>query len=112
MSTFRFLARLIRSKRAGVGKSHYKKNLCSKLRDEKKLAGKDITIPLYKTISADDIIARLADKLGNGYITETYNTIHIDIAHEVWFNLNLFNIVVLNLIFNLPMNFSTSAFNR
>ena len=76
-------ARLIRSKRAGVGKSLYKKNLCSKLRYKQLLRGKDITIPLYKTISTDDVITRLTDKLDNGYTDIPYNTIHIDIAHEV-----------------------------
>ena len=80
---YRSFARLIRSKRAGVGKSMHKQNLCSALRNVKCIRGKDITIPVYKTINADDVISRLTAELGNGYTNTPCNTIHLDIAHEV-----------------------------
>ena len=76
-------ARLIRSERAGVGKSLLKDNLCNTLRNGKGVHGKDITIPVYKVIKVDDIISRLTAEFGNGYTKTPCNTIHLDIAHEV-----------------------------
>ena len=73
---------MIRSERAGVGKSLLKNNLCETLKI-KKVRGENITIPVYKTIKVDDIISRLTDEFGNGYTNTPCNTIHLDIAHEV-----------------------------
>jgi len=58
--------------------------LVAALRKDKKLHGKDITIPIYKAIDTDDIIHRLTEELGNGYTHSLHNTIHLDIAHEVY----------------------------
>lgn len=74
--------RLIRSKRAGVGKSLQRGNLITKLRNEIELEGQQITIPVYRKISTDTISARLTKTLKNGY-GDTYDVIHLDIAHEV-----------------------------
>ena len=78
-------ARLIRSKRAGVGKSLQKKNLCTDLRVNRNIPGKDITIALHKSVDTDGIIKRLKDEFGytNDPNDDNCNTIHIDIAHEV-----------------------------
>ena len=102
LSFFRSCARLIRSARAGVGKSLTKFNLCNQVRSEKKLKGKDITIPVYKTIDTDSIIAKLNAELGNGYSDPPHHTIHIDIAHEVESGVDemLFNLVVLRSLVN------------
>lgn len=61
----------------------YKKGLCRRLRSKRKNKGKDITIPIYKTVDTDDIICRLVRDLGNGISNSECPTIHIDIAHEV-----------------------------
>ena len=76
--------RLIRSKRAGVGKSQQRKNTIDKLRQQKGIPGHDITIPVYRKMVTDDIINSLKEMLGTGY-NSTCDTIHIDIAHEVSF---------------------------
>ncbi|KAF6021244.1 hypothetical protein EB796_020445 [Bugula neritina] len=92
--------RLIRSKRAGVGKSLRRNDLVAALRKDKKLHGKDITIPIYKTIDTDHIIHRLTEELGNGYTDSLHNTIHLDIAHEVDSGVDelLFNLIILRSI--------------
>ncbi|XP_067936895.1 E3 ubiquitin-protein ligase rnf213-alpha-like [Watersipora subatra] len=96
----RYSARLIRSKRAGVGKSLQKSNLCSQLRQ--KLKGMDVTIPIYRTIDTDHVIARLNAKLGNGFRDVGRNTIHLDIAHEVESGVDelLFNLIILRSLVN------------
>ena len=76
--------RLIRSYRAGVGKSLQYINIINKLRTRRRIQGKDVTIPVYRKVSTDDIIASLKDVLGTGY-NDGCDTIHIDIAHEVSF---------------------------
>ncbi|XP_067936886.1 E3 ubiquitin-protein ligase rnf213-alpha-like [Watersipora subatra] len=98
----RSFARLIRSTRAGVGKSLHKKNLCAAVRANKDLSGKDITIPVYKTVDTDVIIKRLNDDLGNGYGVNCYHTIHFDIAHEVKSGVDelLFNLIILKSLVN------------
>ena len=90
---------MIRSARAGVGKSLKKFNLCNEVR-RKNLAGEFITIPIYKTINTDKIIATLNEELGNGYTNAPYHTVHIDIAHEVETGADelLFNLVILRSI--------------
>lgn len=99
---FRSGTRLLRSNRAGVGKSLEKLNLCKRVRQNRKLKGKDITIPVYKTVNTDNIIARLNDELGNGYTDSPHHTIHIDIAHEVEEGADdlLFNLIILRSIVN------------
>ena len=77
------MARLIRSRRAGVGKSLQKNNLLLGLRNTQHIPGKDVIIPVYKSIDTDSIIARLTEALGNGYGSNPCSTIHFDIAHEV-----------------------------
>lgn len=95
-------SRLIRSARAGVGKSLKKFNLCNQLRRNKRLKGADITIPIYKTIDTDSIIGRLNTELGNGYTDTPHHTIHVDIAHEVETGADelLFNLIILRSIVN------------
>ncbi|XP_067936897.1 E3 ubiquitin-protein ligase rnf213-alpha-like [Watersipora subatra] len=96
----RYRARLIRSERAGVGKSLQKSNLCSKLRQ--KLKGKDVTIPVYRSIDTDHVIARLNAELGHGFRDAGRNTIHLDIAHEVESGVDelLFNLIILRSLVN------------
>jgi len=77
------MSRLIRSNRAGVGKSLQKFNLCTKLRAKHASQGKDITIPIYKTVDVDGLIKRLTGELDNGFSDDLFHTIHLDIAHEV-----------------------------
>ena len=98
----RSCSRLIRSERAGVGKSLTKFNLCNQVRAQPRLKGKDITIPIYKAIDTDSIIAKLNAELGNGYTENPHHTIHIDIAHEVETGVDemLFNLVVLRSLVN------------
>ena len=79
----RMFGRLIRSSRAGVGKSLQKVNLQKKLRSSPHHGGKDLVIPFYKTVSADSLVKFLYKELGNGYRQASHNLIHIDIAHEV-----------------------------
>ena len=100
--SYRTSSRLIRSARAGVGKSLKKFNLCNQLRRNKRLKGNDITIPIYKTIDTDSIIARLNTELGNGYTDTPHHTIHVDIAHEVETGADelLFNLIILRSIVN------------
>ena len=64
-------------------------NLCNKLRSESDLPGKDITICIHKTVNIDSIIARLTDEFGCHEEDDdlVYNTIHLDIAHEVTVNI-------------------------
>ena len=84
---YRSRVRLIRSDRAGVGKSLQKQNLCSRLRNSHALPGIDVTIPAYRQLKTDDIIDRLKELLGNGY-KDGFDTIHLDIAHEASTNEN------------------------
>lgn len=42
----------------------------------------DVTIPAYRRLKTDAIISRLTHLLGNGH-REGFDTIHLDIAHEV-----------------------------
>ena len=74
-------------------------NLCNKVK-QKNLPGKFITIPIYKTVDTDNIIAKLNEELGNGYTNTPFHTIHIDIAHEVETGIDelLFNLVILRSI--------------
>ncbi|XP_067936891.1 E3 ubiquitin-protein ligase rnf213-alpha-like [Watersipora subatra] len=80
----------------------HKKNLCAAVRTNKHLSGKDITIPVYKTVDTDVIIKRLNDDLGNGYGADCYHTIHFDIAHEVESGVDelLFNLIILRSLVN------------
>ena len=58
-------ARLIRSQRAGVGKSLQCNNLVEHLRVNLGIrSGEDLTIPIYKTIDTDAIINKLTIILG------------------------------------------------
>ena len=58
-------ARLIRSQRAGVGKSLQRNNLVEHLRVNLDIrSGEDLTIPIYKTIDTDAIITKLTIVLG------------------------------------------------
>lgn len=71
-----------------MGKSLRRQRLCGKLfdpanREERKMDGKDITIPIHREVDVDAIVSRLYDEFGNGFSDETYNTIHLDIANEV-----------------------------
>ena len=75
-------ARVIRSQRAGVGKSLQHTNMITKLRKEMKIDGTDVTIPVYRTMDTNDIIKTMKERLGTGY-NAGCDTIHIDIAHEV-----------------------------
>ncbi|XP_067936885.1 E3 ubiquitin-protein ligase rnf213-alpha-like [Watersipora subatra] len=98
----RSYARLIRSSRAGVGKSLQKLNLCHELRVVQEVTGKDITIPIYKVIDTDNIINCLTSKLGNGYSDTPCSVIHFDIAHEVESGVDelLFNLIILRSLVN------------
>ena len=86
-----------------MGKSLRRVNLCNKLRGGKKLKGKDVTLPIYRTIDTDSIIATLNEELEDVYTTDSpYHTIHIDIAHEVETGADelLFNLIILGSIVN------------
>lgn len=72
-----------------MGKSLLISNLRQKLRREKKIVGKDITIPIYRTANTNKILSSLDQSLGNGY-AERCDTIHLDIAHEVVTSLFLY----------------------
>ena len=99
----RSMARLIRSSRAGVGKSYQKSRLTDKLQNFPQLAGcPDITIPIYKRIDTDAVIHRLRSDLGSGYEGRPYHAIHLDIAHEVEQGIDelLFNLIILRSIVN------------
>ena len=62
---YRSNARLIRSQRAGVGKSLQRNNLVEHLRVNLDIrSGEDLTIPIYKTIDTDAIINKLTIVLG------------------------------------------------
>ncbi|XP_067940324.1 E3 ubiquitin-protein ligase rnf213-alpha-like [Watersipora subatra] len=96
-------ARLIRSSRAGVGKSLQHKNLRDRLRSMCDLPGKDLTICLHKFVNTDDIIDRLVKELPVLNSSKApYHTIHLDIAHEVEHGVDelLFNLVILRSLVN------------
>lgn len=85
--------RLIRSRRAGVGKSLQKQKLLAHLDEMRKteeMPGGGIIIPLYKTVNTDRFMSDLLCKLGRITvdIEQTYyNLIHIDVAREVCYPL-------------------------
>lgn len=76
-----YMARLVRSDRAGTGKTLQKENLRRKLRDDLEVEGHDVTIPIYKTIEVDKLVSRLHEELSS--VVHRSNLIHIDIASEV-----------------------------
>jgi len=85
MCFHRSFARILRSTRAGVGKSLQRGNLCQTLRQQEKVPGKDITISAHRQIETDEIMCQLFGEFGYCVDDESFDTIHLDIAHEVWF---------------------------
>ena len=61
--------------------------MITKLRNEKKIEGTDVTIPVYRTMDTNDIIKTMKERLGTRY-SAGCDTIHIDIAHEVCMHVN------------------------
>jgi len=55
------------------------------LRQKEKVAGKDITISAHRQIKTDEIMCQLFREFGYCVEDESCDTIHLDIAHEVWF---------------------------
>ena len=84
---FRSSARLIRSTRAGVGKSLQKADLCRRVRAQAEDANdvNDVTISLHKFVDTDSIIKRLTHEFGDAGDKHAsgIDVIHLDIAHEV-----------------------------
>jgi len=78
--------RLVRSTKAGMGKTRTVKNICKRLSQSSVCkVGSPVTITVHNALDADDIIERLTKKLGNGFSEDSYCAIHIDIANAVSF---------------------------
>ncbi|XP_067940322.1 E3 ubiquitin-protein ligase rnf213-alpha-like [Watersipora subatra] len=79
------------------------KNLVRRLRSMSDMPGKDVTICLHNFVNTDDIIARLTEEFPPSHSCQpSYDTIHLDIAHEVEHGVDelLFNLVILRSIVN------------
>lgn len=79
---YRCFGRLIRSSRAGVGKSLQKSNLVRELKRRGDVP--EVTIPFYKTVNADDFFTRLVKFDSKTPAKDAdVNVVHIDVAYEV-----------------------------
>lgn len=82
---YRCFARVIVSRRAGVGKSLQVERRIEKLWTGRTRCrtGQDIILTIHQSVENEKLIKSLVDKIGTNPQRNIWNTIHIDIAHEV-----------------------------